>query len=140
MVNMFSKLFKKLKEDVSSHDFRHTKLTDLGGFLRPQEIRDYAGHSSIRVTDRYLHSNQEGVLRKVADAYRSSKEADHELVPRKRAAKATEKFDAQSALQARNQDQDKTNKNDSIPSDHSIKPIEMHNRHLERSERTIQKS
>jgi len=35
MVNMFSRLFKKLGEDVSSHDYRHTKLTDLGEFLRP---------------------------------------------------------------------------------------------------------
>jgi integrase len=121
MANMLHRLFKTLKEDVSSHNFRHTKLTDLGGFLRPQEIRDYAGHSSIRVTDRYLHSNQEGVLRKVVDAYRGSKETDHELTPRKRAAKATEKFDAQSVLQARNQDPERTNKNDSIPSDHSIK-------------------
>lgn len=72
MVSMLSKLFRKLKEDVSSHDYRHTKLTDLGEFLRPQEVRDYAGHSSIRVTDRYLHSNQEGVLKKVTDAYRDS--------------------------------------------------------------------
>jgi Phage integrase family len=136
---MFSRLFKSIDEDVSSHDFRHTKLTDLGEFLRPQEIRDYAGHSSIRITDRYLHSNQEGVLKKVADAYRDSKGADEMLVPQKRAAKATKKFDARAALQARNQDPERTDKNDSIPSGHSIKSSEMHNRHIRRSERRTKK-
>jgi integrase len=97
MVDLLLQLFKRLGEDVTSHDYRHTKLTDLGEFLRPQEVRDYAGHSSIRVTDRYLHSNQEGVLKKVVDAYRSQKEHEEKLVPRKRAAKAMKKFDAHAA-------------------------------------------
>lgn len=87
----FCKLFKSIKEDVSSHDFRHTKLTDLGKFLRPHEIRDYAGHSSIRVTDRYLHSNQEGVLRKVEEEYFSEQKREQGQLSNKRLAKATEK-------------------------------------------------
>jgi len=57
MNNEFYKLFKKIGANVSSHDFRHSKLTDLGKELSPQDVRDYAGHSSISVTDVYLHSN-----------------------------------------------------------------------------------
>ena len=57
MSKMLCNIFKKQGFEVSSHDFRHTKLTDLGQYLSPQDVRDYAGHSSISVTDIYLHSN-----------------------------------------------------------------------------------
>lgn len=57
MNSMLGELFKEMNSAVSSHDFRHTKLTDIGAFLTAHDVRDYAGHSSIRVTDKYLHSN-----------------------------------------------------------------------------------
>jgi integrase len=56
MNGMFSDLFKKLGVSIKSHDFRHTKITDLGEHLTPQHVRDYVGHSSISVTDVYLHT------------------------------------------------------------------------------------
>ena len=69
MNDLLHKQFKKIGANVSSHDFRHSKLTDLGKDLSPQDVRDYAGHSSISVTDVYLHSKQEDVLKRVAGLY-----------------------------------------------------------------------
>jgi integrase len=63
---MLSRIFSRIGEKISSHDFRHGKLTDIGKFLTPQEVRDYAGHSNIKTTDRYLHSNTENVFKKLA--------------------------------------------------------------------------
>jgi len=40
---MLSRIFSRIGEKISSHDFRHGKLTDIGKFLTPQEVRDYAG-------------------------------------------------------------------------------------------------
>ena len=57
MNDLLCRMFKRIGASVSSHDFRHSKLTDLGKHLSPQDVRDYAGHSSISVTDVYLHSN-----------------------------------------------------------------------------------
>ena len=95
MKNMLCRLFTGLGVPVSSHDFRHTKLTDLGEFLTPQQVRDYAAHSSIRVTDKYLHSNQEDVLKKVAAADQQRRAPDPEPVPevavRKRSLKRNAK-------------------------------------------------
>lgn len=136
---MFSRLFKSLNLSVKSHDFRHAKLTELGTFLTAHQVRDYAGHSSIKVTDSYLHSNQEDVLRKVAEAYRDPEEAREKLLPQKRVAKATEKIEARGALQAQEGTSEKTDKNDSTPWTHSIKPTEMHERHFRKSERTSSK-
>ena len=35
MNEMLRKLFKKLNVSITSHDFRHTKITDLGKRLTP---------------------------------------------------------------------------------------------------------
>jgi integrase len=99
---MLSKTLSSLNLRVQSHDFRHAKLTDLSNFLTAAQIRDYAGHSSIRVTDTYLHSNQEDVLKKISKAYRPSEEAGERLLPQKRAAKVARKFDARAVLEANN--------------------------------------
>ena len=73
--------------NVSSHDFRHSKLTDLGKDLSPQDVRDYAGHSSISVTDVYLHSKQEDVLKRVAGLYGKLKQQEQQILPKKRTHK-----------------------------------------------------
>lgn len=135
---MFGRLFKSLDLSVKSHDFRHAKLTELGTFLTAHQVRDYAGHSSIKITDVYLHSNQEDVLRKVADAQKDPGEARERLLPQKRAAKATEKFDAQAALQTQKETSEKTDKNDSTALIHSIKTKNTHRGHFRQSERTKQ--
>ena len=137
---MFHELFKNLNSSVKSHDFRHAKLTELGGFLTAHQVRDYAGHSSIKVTDIYLHSNQEDVLKKVAEAYGGHKKGRKKLLPQKRLVKAAKKLDARAAPQARKGTSEKTDKNDSILSIHSIKTADMHIRHTKQSERTNQKS
>lgn len=64
---MLNKRFKKLQFPFTTHDFRHAKLTDLGSYLTAHQVRDYAGHASIKTTDKYLHSNQEEVLRLIAE-------------------------------------------------------------------------
>lgn len=137
---MFYRLFKTLNLSVKSHDFRHAKLTELGTFLTAHQVRDYAGHSSIKVTDAYLHSNQEEVLKKVADAYKDPAEARKGTLPRKRVAKAENKLDARAALQAQKGASDKTDKNDSTVLIHSVKPLGMHDQHSKISERTNQTS
>lgn len=58
---MLSRLFNRVHYKVSSHDFRHGKLSDLGKHLTPQEVRDFAGHSNVKITDRYLHTSREEV-------------------------------------------------------------------------------
>ena len=116
---------------MKSHDFRHAKLTDLGAFLTSHQVRDYAGHSSIMVTDVYLHSNQEDVLKRVADVQRDLSEAEEKVVPQKRVAKATKKF----ALKAQKEALEKIDKNESNFALHSIEPPVTHNRHLRMSDR-----
>ena len=116
---------------MKSHDFRHAKLTDLASFLTAHQVRDYAGHSSIRVTDVYLHSNQEDVLKRVADAHRDLSRAEKNLLPKKRVAKAEEKFGAQAQEEA----PEKIDKNESTVAIRSIKSPGAHNRQLRKSER-----
>ena len=89
MNDLLHKLFKKIGANVSSHDFRHSKLTDLGKHLSPQDVRDYAGHSNISVTDVYLHSKQEDVLKRVAGLYGRLKQ--QQILPKKRAEKERSK-------------------------------------------------
>jgi hypothetical protein len=125
-------MFKKLGFKVKSHDFRHAKLTNLASFLKPHQVRDYAGHSSISVTDVYLHSNQEDVLKIVADAQRDLSEAEEKVVPQKRVAKATKKF----ALKAQKEALEKNDENESNFALHSLEPPGAHNRHIRRSKRT----
>ena len=132
---MMYRTFKRIGMSAKSHGFRHAKLTDLGTFLTPHQVRDYAGHSSIMVTDTYLHSNQEDVLKKVADAHRGPGEAKKKLVPQKRAAKATKKFDARAALQAQKEALEKIGQNESTAALHSVQPPGTHERHLRRSEK-----
>jgi integrase len=136
MNSIMHRAFKSIGVDAKSHGFRHAKLTDLGTFLTPHQVRDYAGHSSIKITDAYLHSNQEEVLRRVADAWKDPGEARETLLPQKRAAKATKKFDARTALQAQKEAPEKTDKNETKTSPHSIKPSGEHDRQPRRSERT----
>lgn len=87
MRNSLHKLFKRIGANVSSHDFRHSKLTDLGKHLSPQDVRDYAGHSSISITDVYLHSKQEDVLKRVAGLYGKLRQQNHQILPKKRSLK-----------------------------------------------------
>lgn len=61
--NMFK---KKLKLDVSSHDFRHGKITDLSKQLSIKEVQSYIGHVDVRTTLRYVNVDQDQVLAKVA--------------------------------------------------------------------------
>ena len=91
MNNLLCKVFKKIGARISSHDFRHSKLTDLGKHLSPQDVRDYAGHSNISVTDVYLHSNQEDVLKRVAGLYKRPRQQEQQILPKKRADKERSK-------------------------------------------------
>jgi hypothetical protein len=88
------------------------------------------------VTDTYLHSNQEDVLKKVADAHRGPGEAKEKCLPQKRAAKATKKFDARAALRAQKEAPEKIGQNESTAVLHSVQPPGAHERHLRRFERT----
>lgn len=88
------RLFKRVGVQVKSHDFRHGKLSDIGKYLNPQEVRDFAGHSSIKVTDRYLHTSREEVFKKLVAQHRGtvqqqSKETktSETILPRKRTLK-----------------------------------------------------
>ena len=127
-------MLKSVGFSVKSHDFRHAKLTDLGTFLTPHQVRDYAGHSSIKITDVYLHSNQEDVLKRIVDAQRDPIEAEDKLLPGKRPAKAAEKF-GREALKAQKEAPEKIDKNETSVALHSIKPPGAHNRQLRMSER-----
>lgn len=95
---MLCRLFKRLRVKVSTHDFRHARLTEVGAYLTPQEVRDFAGHSSIKITDRYLHTSREAVFKKIVEhhqqtAQEQSKEVktSETILPRKRARKQIEK-------------------------------------------------
>ena len=126
MNNLLQRALKSVGASVRSHDFRHAKLTDLGTFLTPHQVRDYAGHSSIMVTDTYLHSNQEDILKKVANAQKDPVEAEEKLLPRKRAAKATKKFDARAVPKAQKEAPVEIDKNESKIALRSIKPPGAH--------------
>lgn len=50
----------KLPTDCVLHSFRHTYLTRLGrSGASPFEIKRLAGHSSVAISERYVHSDQE---------------------------------------------------------------------------------
>lgn len=105
---MLCRLFKRVGIEVTSHDFRHGKLSDIGKYLTPQEVRDYAGHSSVSVTDRYLHTSREEVFRKIVSHHHRTvqqqvKEAKMQevILPSKRARKQVEKEPAEKILEER---------------------------------------
>lgn len=51
---------------MSSHDFRHSKITDLSKVMDVKEIQKYVGHSDVKTTLRYVKVEQEAVVSKVA--------------------------------------------------------------------------
>jgi len=52
---MFSKTFSKLNLDVSSHDFRHTRITELVSEGMPIiDVQSYVGHSEAKTTLSYV--------------------------------------------------------------------------------------
>lgn len=55
---------KKLALDHSSHDFRHTKITELANAgLQIKALQDYVGHANTATTMRYVHVDQDVTLR-----------------------------------------------------------------------------
>ena len=52
--------------DHSSHDFRHTKITELANSGLPTKtIQSYVGHSSSVTTTRYINVDQDEAVRQV---------------------------------------------------------------------------
>lgn len=61
--NLLTKVRKQcgIKENVTPHSLRHTFVTDVAREYGVEIARDAVGHSSIAVTNRYIHSNRETV-------------------------------------------------------------------------------
>lgn len=61
--NLLTKVKKQcdIKENVTPHSLRHTFVTDVAREYGVEIARDAVGHSSIAVTNRYIHSNRETV-------------------------------------------------------------------------------
>lgn len=75
MKSALSYLFTtRLKEKVSSHDFRHSKITDLSQSMGVKEIQSYVGHTDAKTTLKYVHTDQNDVLRKVAKLSRQDEQ------------------------------------------------------------------
>jgi integrase len=56
---MFSQAFSKLVIEVSSHDFRHTKITELVNAGMPlTEVQSYVGHTRADTTLSYVKKKQ----------------------------------------------------------------------------------
>jgi site-specific recombinase XerD len=56
---MFSKTFSKLNLDVSSHDFRHTRITELVNAGMPvADVQAYVGHNWADTTLSYVKKKQ----------------------------------------------------------------------------------
>lgn len=52
---MFSKTFSKMGLDIDSHDFRHTKITELVEAGMPlTEVQSYVGHTDAKTTLGYV--------------------------------------------------------------------------------------
>lgn len=55
MLQAFSRTFKSINMDIDSHDFRHTKITELAEAGLPiSEVQSYVGHSDAKTTLRYI--------------------------------------------------------------------------------------
>ena len=53
----------------SSHDFRHTKITELANSGVPTKtIQSYVGHSNSITTMRYINADQDEAVRTVIEA------------------------------------------------------------------------
>lgn len=61
--NLLTKIRKQcgIKENVTPHSLRHTFVTDVAREYGVEVARDVVGHSSIAVTNRYIHSNREEI-------------------------------------------------------------------------------
>lgn len=61
--NLLTKVRKQcgIKESVTPHSLRHTFVTDIAREYGVETARDAVGHSSIAVTNRYIHGNRETV-------------------------------------------------------------------------------
>ena len=61
--NLLTKVKKQcnIKENVTPHSLRHTFVTDIAKEYGVEIARDVVGHSSIAVTNRYIHSNREKI-------------------------------------------------------------------------------
>lgn len=61
--NLLTKVRKQcgIKENVTPHSLRHTFVTDVAREYGVEVARDVVGHSSIAVTNRYIHSNREEI-------------------------------------------------------------------------------
>lgn len=67
MKSALSYLFRvKLKVAVSSHDFRHSKITDLSKIMGVKSVQSYVGHMDAKTTLRYIHADQDEVIKEVA--------------------------------------------------------------------------
>ena len=67
---MFYECFKKHNISVSSHDFRHTKITELVNAGMPlTEVQSYVGHSSAQTTLSYVERKKTSdIIKGMVDA------------------------------------------------------------------------
>ncbi len=63
-----NRYLKKVGYKYTSHDFRHTKITQLADAgLATKTMQMYVGHKSAATTMRYIHVEEKEALRQVAE-------------------------------------------------------------------------
>ena len=68
IVNHASK--RGIGKSINTHRLRHscaTYLNSRGSDI--MDIRDYLGHSSVKTTELYIHSNKQEMEKKIAEAF-----------------------------------------------------------------------
>jgi integrase len=65
-------------EDLSPHNFRHTRATEIVDKLGLYEAKEYLGHRSVEKTEVYIHVEPEsGVIGKITNALEDEEESDN---------------------------------------------------------------